>query len=88
MRRAGPTDLGYSTKLGLQNGNPQASLFWGIQMGDLWLAIVVTSAICGTVGYLFAKKTGRNRVLWCALGVCLNVFGLAILSLVNSRRRK
>ena len=57
-------------------------------MGDIWLVLVVTSAICGTVGYLFAAKTGRNPVLWVMLGVVFNVFGLALLSLVNSRRKR
>jgi hypothetical protein len=57
-------------------------------MGDIWLVLVVTSAICGTVGYLFATKTGKNRVLWVMLGVVFNVFGLALLSMVNSRRKR
>jgi ABC-type uncharacterized transport system permease subunit len=57
-------------------------------MADLWFAIIATSAICGLVGYLFAVKTGRNPIVWVALGVVLNVFSLGILSAVNSRRRK
>jgi len=57
-------------------------------MADLWLAIIVTSAICGFVGYLFAVKTGRNPTLWAALGIVLNVFALVVLSAVKSRRAK
>jgi hypothetical protein len=57
-------------------------------MGDLWLAVVVTSAMCGLVGYLFATKTGRNPILWVMLGMVFNVFGLAFLSMMNSRRKR
>jgi ABC-type uncharacterized transport system permease subunit len=57
-------------------------------MSDLWLAIVVTSAICGFVGYLFAMKTGRNPVVWAVLGVVLNVIALAVFSMAGSRRRR
>lgn len=55
-------------------------------MADLWLALVVTSAICGTIGYAFAKKTGRNPAVWVALGIVLNVFVLIFLPKVKTRR--
>lgn len=57
-------------------------------MGDIWLAAVVTSAICGLVGYLFAKKTGRSPILWVTLGIVFNVFGLALLSMMNPRMKR
>lgn len=53
-------------------------------MADLWLALVVTSAICGGLGYAFARKTGRNPVLWVALGIVCNVF--IIIFLPRTRR--
>jgi len=55
-------------------------------MADIWLAYVVTSAICGFVGYVFAKNTGRNPVIWIMLGVVLNVFAIVLLSMKDSRR--
>ena len=54
-------------------------------MADLWLAFLVTSAICGFTGYLFAVKTGRNQLLWTAIGVFLNVFCLALLMRKDSQ---
>ena len=55
-------------------------------MADLWLPYVVTSVIFGLVGYVFAKKTGRNPVLWVVLGVILNVFALGLISMKSTRR--
>ena len=49
-------------------------------MADLWLAIIVSSALCGYFGYLVAIRTRRSPVLWTVLGVALNVFGLALYS--------
>jgi hypothetical protein len=57
-------------------------------MDDLWLVIVVTSAICGIAGYIFAKKTGRDPKLWLALGVFLNVLVIALLSMRSGRSVK
>lgn len=57
-------------------------------MADLWLAVVVSSAICGYVGYLFATHTGRNPLLWTALGVFLNVFGMALYSNKGGGRKR
>lgn len=54
-------------------------------MDNIWLVIVVTSAICGIAGYIFAKKTGRNPKLWATLGVFLNVIVLALLSIKSDR---
>lgn len=55
-------------------------------MADLWLAVVLSSAICGYVGYLYASRTGRNPAVWTVLGVALNVFGLALYSRKKVRR--
>lgn len=52
-----------------------------LSVDNLWLVIVVTSAVCGVAGYAFAKKTGRNAMLWSFLGVFLNVIILALLSI-------
>lgn len=57
-------------------------------MADLWLAVVVSSAICGYVGYIFATRTGRNQFLWTALGVFLNVLGMTLYSKKLSRQRR
>jgi len=54
-------------------------------MADLWLALVVTSAICGLIGYVFAKKTNRNPVVWMVVGIVLNVLVLAVLSMLKSK---
>ena len=56
-------------------------------MADLWLAVVLSSAIFGYVGYVFAIRTGRNRLLWTSLGVVLNAFGLWIYSRRSTRSR-
>jgi ABC-type uncharacterized transport system permease subunit len=55
-------------------------------MADLWLAIVVSSAICAYIGYLFAIRTGRNPALWTWLGVALNILGLSLYSRKRMRR--
>jgi drug/metabolite transporter (DMT)-like permease len=55
-------------------------------MAELWLALVVTSAICGALGYAFAKKTGRNPAVWIVLGIVCNVFVLVFLPRVKRRR--
>lgn len=55
-------------------------------MADLWLAIVISCAICGYVGYVFAIRTGRNPLIWTGLGVALNVFGLAMYARKRPRR--
>jgi uncharacterized membrane protein len=49
-------------------------------MADFWLGLVISTAICGFIGYVFATKTGWNAVLWTAVGVILNLFGLAVFS--------
>ena len=56
-------------------------------MADLWLAYVITSAIFGLVGYVFAKKTGRNPAIWVTLGVVLNVFALILFLGKDSHRK-
>jgi hypothetical protein len=55
-------------------------------MADLWYIIVVTSAICGTVAYTYAKHTGRNPLHWAALGAALNLFTLAWVCRPHRRR--
>jgi hypothetical protein len=57
-------------------------------MGALWMEVVVSSILCGLVGYVFAKKTGRNPALSVAVGVILNVFGLVVISFLGSQRQK
>jgi xanthine/uracil permease len=57
-------------------------------MTDLWLVLVVTSAICGIAGYVYAKKTGRNPELWAILGVVLNVIAVAILASKETQKEK
>ena len=47
-------------------------------MADLWLAIVMSSAVCGFCGYVYASKTGRNLGLWTTLGVLLNILGFVL----------
>jgi hypothetical protein len=59
----------------------------GVWMADLWLAYVITSAIFGLVGYVFAKKTGRNPAIWVTLGVVLNVFALILFLGKDSHRK-
>jgi hypothetical protein len=56
-------------------------------MADLWLILVVTSAICGLAGYVFAKKTGRNPALWVTIGIVFNIIALVILMAVGGRRK-
>ena len=46
-------------------------------MADLWYVIVVTSAICGMVAYMYAKNTGRNERRWAVLGVAFNLLAVA-----------
>jgi hypothetical protein len=48
-------------------------------MTDLWLVLVVTSAICGVAGYVYAKKTGRDPLVWTLVGIVLNIFVVAVL---------
>ena len=54
-------------------------------MDNLWLIIVVTSAVFGIAGYIFAKKTGRDPRVWVVLGVFLNFVVLALLSIKSER---
>ena len=48
-------------------------------MVDLLFFILVTSALCGKIGYLYARRTGRNHFRWAAIGIVLNVFALALI---------
>lgn len=48
-------------------------------MADLWMALVVTSGICGVLGYGYAKCTGRSPFVWAAIGILLNLLGMAII---------
>ena len=48
-------------------------------MVDLLLFFLVTSALCGKIGYLYARRTGRNHFRWAAIGVVLNIFALAFI---------
>ncbi len=56
-------------------------------MADLWLGMVISTVICGFIGYSFARNTGRNAVLCTVLGVALNLVGLAFLSKRHSRTK-
>jgi hypothetical protein len=55
-------------------------------MADLWLVFVVTGAISGLAGYVFARKTGRNPAVWTAVGIILNILVLVVLPMFKSRR--
>jgi hypothetical protein len=57
-------------------------------MAELWLGMVISTAICGFIGYAFARKTGRNPVFWTVLGGVLNLFGLVLCSKPSFRRRR
>ena len=57
-------------------------------MPDLWLSIVLTCVIFGYAGNFFAKKTGRNTVLWTFLGVLFNILILAAMIFVGDRSQK
>jgi hypothetical protein len=48
-------------------------------MADLLLFILFTSALCGKIGYLYARRTGRNHLRWAAIGIVLNIFVLALI---------
>jgi len=48
-------------------------------MVDLLLFILITSALCGKIGYLYARRTGRNHFRWAAIGIVLNIFALAFI---------
>jgi uncharacterized membrane protein YfcA len=48
-------------------------------MVDLLLFILITSALCGKIGYLYARRTGRNHLRWAAIGIVLNIFALALI---------
>jgi hypothetical protein len=50
--------------------------------------MVISTAICGFIGYVFAGKTGRNPVLWTILGGVLNLFGLLLFSKTSFRQRR
>ena len=54
-------------------------------MADIWLSIVITSAICGVIAYQYARNTGRNPYLWTALGAVFNLLGMALICRPRSR---
>jgi hypothetical protein len=57
-------------------------------MEDFWALILLTSAISGALGYFFAVRTGRNPLLWGALGCMLNVVGVIVISFAAASRRR
>jgi hypothetical protein len=57
-------------------------------MDDFWILVALLSLLVGGAGYFFAKRTGRNPVLWSVLGVMLNVFGMILISFAAASRRK
>jgi hypothetical protein len=48
-------------------------------MFDLLFFILITSTLCGKIGYLYARRTGRNHLRWAAIGIVLNIFALAFI---------
>ena len=54
-------------------------------MGDIWLSIVITSAVFGLISYKYARHTGRNPRAWAILGIAFNLLALAW---ICRRRRK
>jgi len=56
-------------------------------MDDVWIVTALLSLMAGSAGYFFAKRTGRNPVLWGVLGVVLNIFGMVLISFAFARRR-
>jgi hypothetical protein len=55
-------------------------------MADLWMAIVVSSAVCGLFGYGIARGRGRNAFRGALAGIVFNLVGLALYSKWKSRR--
>jgi hypothetical protein len=55
-------------------------------MADLWMAIVVSSAVCGLFGYGIARGRGRNAFRGALAGIAFNLVGLALYSKWKSRR--
>lgn len=66
----------------------RALLYMENSMANLWLAMVLSTAICGFIGYLFATTTDRNPILWTMLGGVLNLLGLVLLSRPVPRQRR
>ncbi len=57
-------------------------------MDEMWTIAALLSLLAGGAGYLFAKRTGRNPVLWSVLGVALNIFGVVLISFAAASTRK
>ena len=57
-------------------------------VSDLWLVLVLACVIFGYAGNFFAKKTGRNTVLWTLLGVLISILILAAMIFVGGRSQK
>jgi hypothetical protein len=57
-------------------------------LADFWLMLVVTSAVFGAAGYLFAKKTNRVTWHWICYGVLLNFLVLLLMAVVGPKTRR
>jgi hypothetical protein len=57
-------------------------------MDEIWTIAALLSLLAGGAGYLFAKRTGRNPLLWSALGVALNIFGVILISFAAASAHK
>lgn len=55
-------------------------------MDEVWGLAAMLSLVAGGAGYYFAKRTGRSPALWVAIGILLNVAGLALIGLAARRR--
>jgi hypothetical protein len=55
-------------------------------MADLLFFVLITSALCGKIGYLYAMRTGRRPLHWAAIGIVLNIFVLAFICRPRYRR--
>jgi Na+/melibiose symporter-like transporter len=54
-------------------------------MATLWLVIVITSVICGTLANRYARKHQRDVFWWTFGGVVLNIFILALIFIIGNQ---
>jgi hypothetical protein len=57
-------------------------------MADLWLTLVVTSAVFAAAGYFFATKTGRTPWHWALYGLIFNILVLVLMAVVGPKTRR
>ena len=53
---------------------------------ELYFVWVVTSLVCGIVGYVIAKRSGYNRLLGASLGIILNIVAVGLLYSLDKHR--